>query len=353
MSFKPTSMVSALVATTIFLLFSLTPTLAQDLTPSWILPLAPAGYGGPGVINPYSNVNPLNPMAAEMQARAAHQPHTQSPQQELGPANTNVQTVGSPAQTTTTNSFIEVAEGTDVEKSDKKMKKATILNDMKLFRTPPFSSLHKHHSTHHTKVLFVLPVGSTTTNGPLNQNNLLPQLLASLAKQQSSQPQGGVGAAAVIQQQVEQEQQSHFTMIHLPSSVTSSLSPLAQTTSSSSASSSSNGEGESDDVVPTLSSSSSSCSSSPCSPDAVAAEEADVVSSSESLPSNNGITSSTITNNNNNHGEIVEAEVVDHVEGKQKLWTPESVASANVNSQPFASQTQTASHTCAGCSFTN
>jgi len=43
------------------------------LEPSWILPQAPPGYGGPGTINPYSNVNPLNPMAAEMQARAAGQ----------------------------------------------------------------------------------------------------------------------------------------------------------------------------------------------------------------------------------------------------------------------------------------
>ena len=42
----------------------------DSASPSWILPLAPAGYGGPGVINPYSNVNPLNPMAAEMQAQA-------------------------------------------------------------------------------------------------------------------------------------------------------------------------------------------------------------------------------------------------------------------------------------------
>ena len=42
----------------------------QQLGPSWILPLAPAGYGGPGVISPYSNVNPLNPMAAQMQEKA-------------------------------------------------------------------------------------------------------------------------------------------------------------------------------------------------------------------------------------------------------------------------------------------
>lgn len=42
-------------------------TTAASQAPSWILPLAPAGYGGPGVINPYSNVNPLNPMAAQMQ----------------------------------------------------------------------------------------------------------------------------------------------------------------------------------------------------------------------------------------------------------------------------------------------
>ncbi len=40
------------------------------LEPSWILPEAPAGYGGPGVIHPYSNLNPMNPMASEMQARA-------------------------------------------------------------------------------------------------------------------------------------------------------------------------------------------------------------------------------------------------------------------------------------------
>jgi hypothetical protein len=32
---------------------------------SWILPLAPVGYGGSGVINPYSNVNPLNLMSGD------------------------------------------------------------------------------------------------------------------------------------------------------------------------------------------------------------------------------------------------------------------------------------------------
>lgn len=49
------------------------------VTPSWIEPTAPAGYGGPGVINPYSNVNPLNPMAAEMQARTAGQARASAP----------------------------------------------------------------------------------------------------------------------------------------------------------------------------------------------------------------------------------------------------------------------------------
>lgn len=49
------------------------------LTPSWVEPVAPAGYAGPGVINPYSNVNPLNPMAAEMQSRAAGQARSAPP----------------------------------------------------------------------------------------------------------------------------------------------------------------------------------------------------------------------------------------------------------------------------------
>jgi len=37
-------------------------------SPTWLLPEAPAGYGGPGFIRPDSNVNPLNPMAAELQS---------------------------------------------------------------------------------------------------------------------------------------------------------------------------------------------------------------------------------------------------------------------------------------------
>lgn len=44
--------------------------LKDPLAPDWVLPLAPAGYGGPGVINPYSNVDPLNPMAAELEGKA-------------------------------------------------------------------------------------------------------------------------------------------------------------------------------------------------------------------------------------------------------------------------------------------
>lgn len=57
-----------------------------DNAPSWILPLAPAGYGGPGVINPYSNVNPYNPMAAQMEAGAAGKKEATSPQSQMGAA---------------------------------------------------------------------------------------------------------------------------------------------------------------------------------------------------------------------------------------------------------------------------
>lgn len=273
-------------------------------------------------------------MAAEMQARAAHQPHTQSPQQELGPATNTDQTVA-PAAKTTGGGLIEVAEGTSVEKSDKKLKKATILKDLKLpstpaFRSIPFSSLHKHHSTHHMKVLFVLPVGTTSTNGPLTESNLA-KLFSSLTNQQQ-------GGAAIIQhQQVEQQQQQHhLSVLRLPSSTLGSLSPLSQTTSTS--------DSESSDIVPSFSSSSSSsssCASSPCSPDAEAAEAEVIPSAAESLPSNN--------NNNHADDKYVYADVVDHVDEKQKSWTPESVNKDNT--LPFT--TQAGSHTCSGCNFTN
>jgi hypothetical protein len=58
----------------------------QNGAPTWVLPLAPAGYGGQGVINPYSNVNPLNPMASEMQNQASGASSTQTPQSMMGPA---------------------------------------------------------------------------------------------------------------------------------------------------------------------------------------------------------------------------------------------------------------------------
>jgi hypothetical protein len=49
------------------------------IAPQWALPLAPAGYGGQGVIHPYSNVDPMNPMATQFEQLEQPPPPNQPP----------------------------------------------------------------------------------------------------------------------------------------------------------------------------------------------------------------------------------------------------------------------------------